>query len=334
MSDLAGPIAESRAPGAPPFPPAPEISAVIVSYNVRALLDRCLRSLELSDQTEAIVVDNASTDGTAAFLDRYYPTVRLIANRTNPGFGAANNQGMELARGTYVLFLNPDAELRPGALASLREALAARPEVGVVGPRLRYADGRIQSSRRRFPTLITALAESTVLERWWPNSPAVRSYRVRDSSDDEAREVDWLNGACLLTRRAVIDRVGGFDPRFFMYSEELDWCRRVREAGWPIVYWPAAEVIHHEGKSSEQNLARRAQNFNESKARYFEKYYGKKVGQALRVYLFANTLYDLIGELLKLTIGHKVALRRQRIEALRSVASFQWRQFIMGCGRR
>lgn len=308
----------------------PDTSIIIVSYNVRALLDRCLRSLAGEGQTDVIVVDNASSDGTPAYLRQNFPDVRLIANQTNAGFGVANNQGLALARGEWVLFLNPDAELRPGALAALRRILETQPGVGVVGPRLRYADGQIQSSRRRFPTPLMALAESTVLGRWWPTNPAARRYHCLDVSDGQAQDVDWLNGACLLTRRSVLEQIGGFDPRFFMYSEELDWCRRVRDGGWRIVYSPSAEVIHREGKSSEQNLARRARNFHESKARYFEKYYGRGVGRALRIYLLANTLYDLGAEALKFTLGHKVAIRRQRVRAHWAVACDQLRRLLAG----
>jgi GT2 family glycosyltransferase len=141
--------------------------------------------------------------------------------------------------------------------------------------------------------------------------------------DGHAQDVDWLVGAALLARREILEAVGGFDERFFMYSEELDLCRRIRLRGWRIVFCPDAEVLHHEGQSSEQNLARRAIAFNESRARYAEKYAGPDVGRALRLYLLANTLYDLTADTLKLALGHKPALRRGRIRALAEVARFQ-----------
>ncbi|HLG51411.1 MAG TPA: glycosyltransferase family 2 protein [Chloroflexota bacterium] len=305
-----------------------DATVIIVSYNVRDFLVRCLSSLEQAAPgraIEVIVVDNGSSDGTVETIRRLFPPVTVIANGTNPGFGAANNQALRSARGRAVLFLNPDTEVRPGALTTLLEYLETHPEVGMVGPRLLSADGQGQSSRRRFPTLVTALVESTVLQRLWSGWPALRQYYMEDCSDNRTQEVDWLVGACLLVRRTVIDRVGGFDERFFMYSEELDLCRRLRAHDWKIVYLPSATVVHYEGRSSEQNTILRAQRFNESKARYFEKYHGPAVGRALRLFLLASTLAELGIEMAKLAALHRPSLRWQRMRALFAVARYQAR---------
>ncbi|HEX5415641.1 MAG TPA: glycosyltransferase family 2 protein [Chloroflexota bacterium] len=308
------------------------VCVIIVSYRVRELLRQCLTSLRVPenavDIAEVIVVDNGSGDGTVEMIREQFPEVSLIENPANPGFGAANNLAIKAAGRDYILFLNPDTVVASGAPRRLREHLTENTDTGVVGPRLRFPDGQTQSTRRRFPTILTALLESTVAERWRPNSRTVRRYRMDDRGDDCVQDADWLVGACLMTRKAVIDEVGGFDERFFMYSEELDWCRRVRAAGWRVTYLPAAEVIHYEGKSSEQNLARRAVIFNESKCRYFEKYYGRRVGLALRLYLLANTAYDLIVELSKFCFGHKHQLRRARVAALARVARAQTQQLV------
>jgi N-acetylglucosaminyl-diphospho-decaprenol L-rhamnosyltransferase len=224
------------------------------------------------------------------------------------------------------MFLNPDAELDSGALAELTTSLWSESDVGVVGPHLVFPDGTTQPSRRRFPNIPLALVESTSLQQLWPRFPGLDHYYVRDRSDAVRQDVDWLVGACLLARRAVLEDVGGFDERFFMYSEELDWCRRVRAAGWRVLYCPTARVIHREGQSSEQNLARRARTFQESKARYFEKYYGHAVGRALRLYLLGLTIIDLLLEGAKLAAGHRPELRRQRVVALGSLAREQWRR--------
>lgn len=305
-----------------------DASVVVVSYNVCELLRRCLASIPGSApgrSVEIVVVDNGSTDGSVAAVRREFPHVVLITNEANVGFTAANNQALAMTRGNAVLLLNPDAELGAGALETMLAFLETNPNVGVVGPRLRYPDGRTQSSRRRFPTPITGLIESTIVQQWWPNCPVLSSYYVLDRDDDEIQDVDWLYGACLLVRREVVDTVGGFDERFFMYSEELDWCRRIRDHGWRVVYVPSAEVVHHEGRSSEQNLARRAQNFNESKCRYFEKHHGSSVGRALRICLLANTLVDFSEEALKLALLHRPKLRLGRLRNLFRVASFQVR---------
>ncbi|MGH2461922.1 MAG: glycosyltransferase family 2 protein [Chloroflexota bacterium] len=306
-----------------------DASIIIVSYNTRDLLHRCLGSLERAApgrHLETIVVDNGSLDGTVDLVRRDFPGVRLIANDGNLGFTAANNQALAISSGRFVLFLNPDAELMPDALAVMLAYLEANPRVGVVGPRLSFPDGRIQPSRRRFPTPVTALVESTLVQRWWPRSPILQRFYLRDRSPGEVQEVDWLTGACLLARREAIEAVDGFDERFFMYSEELDLCREIRNHGWSISFLPTARVIHHEGRSSGQNLARRAQTFNESKCRYFEKHYGPGVGRALRLYLLVNTTADLIEESLKLALRHRPELRRERVGNLRRVVWFQWRR--------
>jgi N-acetylglucosaminyl-diphospho-decaprenol L-rhamnosyltransferase len=312
---------------ATPDATAPGTSVIVVSYNVRSLLERCLASIPAEAAgrpVEVIVVDNASTDGTVAAVRTAFPMVTVLAEAINQGFTVANNRGVAASRGASLLFLNPDAELTPGALDRLVAELGAHPDVAVVGPRLRFPSGKPQSSRRRFPTPLTALVESTVLQRWWPTAPTLRRYYLLDHSDDRSQDVDWLVGACLLVRRAAFAGLGGFDERFFMYSEELDFCRRARAAGWRVRYLPAAEVIHHEGKSSEQNLARRAQRFQESKCRYFEKYYGQAVGRALRLCLMADTLFRAVEEAAKLGVGHRPALRLCRLRQWAAVAGEQW----------
>jgi N-acetylglucosaminyl-diphospho-decaprenol L-rhamnosyltransferase len=307
--------------------PRPTTSIVIVSYNVRELLLRCLASIEASAGSafiQVLVVDNASTDGTVDAVRAGFPDVELIDARVNRGFGAANNLALARTHGPQVMFLNPDAELGAGALAELTRALWSEPGVGVVGPQLVFPNGTTQPSRRRFPDIPLALIESTPIQPLWPRFSGLARYFVRDRSDAVRQDVDWLVGACLLARRAVLDEVGGFDERFFMYSEELDWCRRVRAAGWRVLYCPTARVIHCEGQSSEQNLARRARAFQESKARYFEKYYGDAVGRALRLYLLGLTIIDLLLEGAKLVAGHRPELRRQRVAALVALARDQW----------
>lgn len=312
-----------------PVPPVgPDLSVIVVSYNVRDLVCRCLESLraELAGlDAEILVVDNASSDGTVEAIRRQFPEVRVLANDRNWGFGAANNQALRIATGQAVLFLNSDTELHSGAITAMLGYLKAHPNVGVVGPRLRFPSGIIQSSRRSFPTPLVGLVESTIIQRWFPGLSILGHYYRTTGSDDQCQDVDWLVGACLLARDEVIAEIGGFDERFFMYSEEIDWCFRAHQAGWRIVYLPAAEVIHHEGRSSEQNRVRRSRTFLESKSRYFEKHFGADVGRALRLCLLALTFVEAAEELAKLLVGHRTALRRERLRALVQVASHQLR---------
>jgi len=299
----------------------PDLSVIIVNWNVRDLLRRCLHSILANlpaCQLEIIVVDNGSTDGSPEMVRTEFPQVHLMANPDNRGFTAANNQGLAVARGRYVLLLNPDTEVVGDALETLVAFADVHPDVGVVGPQLLNPDGTVQSSRRRFPTLATALLESTWLQPYAPRRLLARYY-VLDRPDDEVQDVDWVTGAALMARREAVEQVGPLDEGFFMYSEELDWCRRFRAAGWRVVYLPTARVIHHEGKSSEQVLPARHIHFQTSKIRYFRKYHGPAAAEALRWFLLGNYLWQIGVEGAKWLLGHKRPLRAERIAAYRQV---------------
>lgn len=298
-----------------------DLSVIIVNWNVRDLLRRCLQSVFANPPTcrrEIIVVDNGSSDGSAEMVRTEFPQVRLIANPDNRGFTAANNQGMAMARGRYVLLLNPDTEVVGAALMTMTAFADAHPDVGIVGPQLLNPDGSVQSSRRRFPTLATALFESTWLQPYAPRR-LLEHYYVLDRPDDRVQDVDWVTGAALMARREAVEQVGPLDEGFFMYSEELDWCRRFREAGWRVAYLPTARIVHYIGKSSEQVLPARHIHFQTSKVRYFRKYYGPVVAEMLRLFLLANYLWQLGLEGAKWLLGHKRPLRAERIAAYRQV---------------
>ncbi|MCA9998618.1 MAG: glycosyltransferase family 2 protein, partial [Anaerolineales bacterium] len=219
-----------------------DLSIIIISWNVRELLRRCLASIAAGRgglALEVIVVDGASHDGSAAMVAADFPWVRLLARDDNVGFPRGNNLGLELANGRYLLLLNPDTELVGDALTTLVRYLDDHPDVGLVGSQLLNSDGSVQSSRRRFPTVATAFFESTWLQPYAPRQLLAHFY-VEDVADAETAVVDWVTGACMLTRRTVFEQVGGMDEVYFMYSEELDWCRRIKLAGWEIVYLPTA----------------------------------------------------------------------------------------------
>jgi N-acetylglucosaminyl-diphospho-decaprenol L-rhamnosyltransferase len=293
-----------------------DLSVIVVSWNVRDLLRRCLSSIVAAgDSCEIVVVDNGSTDGSPEMVRAEFPHVRLVANAENRGFTAANNQGLALAAGRYLLLLNPDAEVVGDALATMTTYMDDHPAIGALGPQLRYPDGRLQSSRRRFPTFATALVESTVVQEWWRDNRILQRYYLADRPADAVQQVDWVVGACLLVRRAAYEGVGGLDEGFFMYSEELDWCRRIKSAGWEIVYLPAAVVVHHEGKSSEQVVPARHIYFQSSKVRYFRKHHGPFQAEVLRWFLLAGYLYQWGREGLKWLVGHKRPLRAGRLRA-------------------
>ncbi|MCB8921855.1 MAG: glycosyltransferase family 2 protein [Ardenticatenaceae bacterium] len=296
---------------------SPDLSIIIVNWNVRELLRACLQSIERGRgalDVEVIVVDSASSDDSVAMLQTDFPWVRLIACEENVGFPKGNNLGLAAANGRYLYLLNPDTEIVGDALSVMVGYMVQHPDVGVVGAQLLYADGRIQSSRRRFPTVMTGLFESTWLQPLAPRK-LLRDYYAEDLPDDQTADVDWVMGASMLARREVVEQVGGMDEAYFMYSEELDWCRRIKDAGWRVVYLPQAQVIHHEGKSSEQAVTARHVNFNRAKLRYFRKYHGRSAATLIRIVLLKNYALQLLLEGGKGVLGHKRPLRWQRVRA-------------------
>lgn len=298
------------------------LSVIIVNWNVRDLLHRALASVYASwdDQPglEVIVVDNASRDDSVAMVRADFPQVHVIANNENRGFPAGNNQGLAAATGDFLLLLNPDTEIIADALPHMVNYLQTHPGAGMLGPQLLNPDGSVQSSRRRFPILPVLFLESTWLEKLAPRK-LLRYYYAQEQPDDAIQDVDWITGAAMLTRREVVTQVGGMDEGFFMYSEELDWCRRIREAGWRVVYFPEARIIHHEGKSSEQVVAARHIYFQSSKVRYTRKYHGQTVAELLRLWLLAQYVWQIGVEGVKWLIGHRRDLRAARIAAYRQV---------------
>lgn len=298
-----------------------DLSIAIVNWNVRHLLKRCLRSIFENGgvQLEVIVVDNASSDGSVDMVRQDFPQVHLIANEDNVGFTGGNNQAIAASRGRYLLLLNPDTEIVGEALSTMVAYMDAHPRVGALGPQLLNPDGSVQSSRRRFPTIATAFLESTILQLWFPRNRVLSRYYILDRPDDETQVVDWVTGACLLARREAIEQAGPLDEDYFMYSEELDWCYRFEKQGWQVVYLPAARVVHHEGKSSEQVVPARHVRFQRSKILFFKKHFGSWQAEVLRLFLLATYVYQWLEEAFKWLVGHKRPLRKERMEAYRQV---------------
>ncbi|MEO7909870.1 MAG: glycosyltransferase family 2 protein [Roseiflexaceae bacterium] len=335
----------------------PTLAIITVSWNTRELLRRSIQTIHTAlaganiDYT-IVVVDNASSDGTPAMLRAEHPEVLLLDAGRNLGFAGGNNLALrrvlsaekqslsilnsQFSIPDYVFLLNPDTEVIGDAIPALVRYLEAHPDVALVGPQLRYADGSVQSSRRRFPTKAVYFWESTPLEQRWPSNPWARHYRCDDTPADTAQEVDWLVGAALLVRRGAIERAGLLDAGFTMYSEELEWQRRIRGwgfRGWGalsqaptptcqpprIVYLPEAIIIHHEGKSSEQALARRYLNFQRGRLRDVRMVYGKRFEGWLRLFLRAAYAAELATEGVKWLLGHKRRLRAQRVAIYRQV---------------
>lgn len=230
-----------------------DLSIIILNYRQRLLVRQCLRGLLISQpgcRYEVIVVDNASHDGCLAMVAEQFPWVVRVSSAHNRGFGAGNNLGLAQARGRYVLILNPDIAFFPGQLEALLNFMDEHPRVGVASPRLLYPDGTPQDSCRRFPHFLMPVYRRTVLGRLPGPRRQLDWFLMRDFNHAESRPVDWLMGACLMVRRAALTTVGGFDEKFFLYFEDLDFCRRCWQAGWAVWYVATASPVHYHQRLS------------------------------------------------------------------------------------
>lgn len=259
-----------------------DVAVIIVSWNVRDYLADCLRSVysefRRSHLTGTVwVVDNNSTDGTQDLVFDLFPQVNLITNNHNPGFGAANNQGMLAAaefRPRYYFLLNPDTLVRPGSIKALVEFLDGNPKAGVAGARLVYGDGRFQHSAFAFPGISQLMFDLFPMPaRLYESRVNGRYPRRFYNSNNRPFQVDHPLGATMMVRRDVAEATGGFDEDFFMYCEELDWCWRIREAGWQIYTVPAAEIVHYGGESTKQVAARSVINLWDSRAKFYKRHH-------------------------------------------------------------
>ena len=257
---------------------AVEISFCVVNTELRELLLRCLDAIAreqatLGVESEVLVLDNASNDGSAGAARRHPATTEVIALERRRGKGENDSALLQRARGRYCLLLNEDSELLPGATEHLRAALDADPRAGAAGACLQRPDGRQQPSAWRFPTPLTALVGALFLHR---------RYTVQ-SNGGEVREVDWAQSAALLVRREAAEQIGWFDPAFFVYSDEVDFCKRLRDAGWHTLYVPQAVAIHHEQLSTGKVPERRIVELSRNRDRYMRKHHSRAAAWAVRL---------------------------------------------------
>jgi N-acetylglucosaminyl-diphospho-decaprenol L-rhamnosyltransferase len=266
-----------------------DLSILVVNWNTRDLLCECLASIysTIDDlKVETIVVDNGSTDGSVALVEQKFPAVRVVANASNRGFAAANNQAIHASRGRHVLLLNSDATLCPDASARMVELLDQHPQIAVVGGKLLNLDGSFQASFNDFPTLWSALIVMTGLRRWvYPST--YPSYP--EDHSQSSRRVDWVGGALLAARRAAIDEVGMLDEGYFMYGEELDWCFRFCQAGWHVYYEPTVVAIHKSGGSSVRVPERRRGMIYRGQWRFLRKHHGRLAADVFRLAVLAKS---------------------------------------------
>ena len=305
----------------------PDVSIIVVNWNTRDLLDRCLvsiRSQTGSFQYEVFVVDNGSTDKSASMVKEKYPEVKLIANTKNLGFAKANNQAIKLSQGRYVLLLNSDTQLFKDTLPNLVEFMDNHQEAGAVGAKLLNPDYTLQHSIHNFPNLTSAFF-SLFLPLYLLGFIRMSYIKYWDKHD-KTKTVDYVSGACLMVREETIKKVGVLDEDFFMYAEEADWCFRIKKAGQKVYFFPEAKLIHYGGGSSlQRGMATRSQELVVSGIKFYKKHHGLfKTNiyitllvsiSILRIIIWQG-LYFIFWGRLKKSIYERLFLHRQTVGAI------------------
>lgn len=291
-----------------------ELSVIIVNWNTRELLAGCLESVLATTHGlnyEMLVVDNASSDGSAEMVRQRFPQVRLIENDRNVGFAKANNQAIQVSSGRYVLLLNSDTRVHPGALQTLVTFMDRQAGCGAAGAALLNGDGSLQESCQPTPTPLREAWRLFHLDRLW----SLSRYEMQHWDSERPRPVDVLQGACLMLRRQALDEVGLLDEDYFMYSEEVDLCYRLRRAGWQVWWVPGARVTHYGGQSSRQASSAMFLQLYRSKCLFFKKAYGRRAALAFKLLLAGASLARLV--LSPLALGLASPRRAQLLDKAR-----------------
>lgn len=304
--------------------PGYAVSVIVVNWNTRDILDDCLASIarETTLPHEVIVVDNASTDGSAEMVRTRHPNVRLIANDVNRGFAAANNQGLRIARGDKALLLNPDTIVLDGAIDRMVAWLDAHPDVGCVGCQVMEDETTIQRTGFSDPGPLNLALVEFGLHRLAPRHRFFGRSEYGDWDRRSERDVDVVSGMFMLVPRPVLDRVGLLDEAFFIYAEEADLCRRIRDAGWRCVFAPEARILHLDGgsKSTAQIRSRMYVQMQKSKMIYLRKHYGKGGALAGRSIFVVSSLLRLLastmGRSANVQARHRLAVAALRYHCL------------------
>ena len=288
-----------------------DVVIIIVTWNCKDYLDQCLRSLACSGMkfsSRIILVDNNSSDGTVPHVREHYPDVQIIANAENMGFAGANNQAMKHARGRYVLLLNPDTAVHPGALDGLVEFLDSHENVWAAGPAMLNADSTPQRTGVRFPNNWDIAVESFFLDRVFPHSRLFGRHKELYEDPTKPRPVDYLQGSCLMVRFSAIENVGGLDEQFFLYFEEVDWCFIIKQAGGQVYYCPSGNVTHFGGGEFGHYDEQRLIYYHKSLMLFYQKHYSSSQTLVLRALLAVRAMVRIL-------VWYTVSLVRPSVRA-------------------
>jgi len=274
-----------------------DLSIIIVNWNTKDLLIQCLGSIDQMVQgveREIFVVDNGSMDGSGQAVRERFSKVTLIQNQMNLGFAKAMNQGLRLSKGKYLLLLNPDIQVKEGAIKRLISFMDTHSDAGVVGGQLLNSDGSKQNSIANFPSLATELLNKSLLRRLFP-----KAFPGKERNYPEPIEVDSVIGACMMVRREAMEQVGLLDEDYFLFLEETDWCYQMRKAGWKIYHIPQAEIYHFQGKSAEKEKKKARIEYFRSRYHFFK----KNKGNLQWFILLIGLVMRLWVELIFITVG-------------------------------
>jgi GT2 family glycosyltransferase len=255
-----------------------DLSIVIVSWNTKKYLEECLTSLRTIDgnlSVEIIVVDNASSDGSPEMIRNQFPNVKLIESGANLGFAGGNNVGLKEASGKYICLINSDVNVPPDCLPKMHSYMEQQPTIGLLGPGMLRTDGRVHRSGMRFPTLWTIFLRALFLDSLFKGLRGFGGFLMKDFRFDRTKDMDVLNGWLWMARREALDQVGPLDDRFFMYAEDVDWCKRFHLAGWRVVFYPEAKALHYGGASAANAPSRFNIEMQRSDLQYWKKYHGR-----------------------------------------------------------
>lgn len=269
-----------------------DVSIIIVNYNTKSLTLDCISSIVLSEFAgtyEIILVDNASTDGTVGEVELRYPQVHIIENGKNEGFSKANNRGILRSSGRYVLLLNSDTVVEAATLRTMLDYMDGNLHVGASGCKLILPDGTLDDAcKRGFPTPRSSFYYAFGISRVFRNRPRFHRYKLIHLDADQVHEVDSLVGAFMMVRREAIDQVGLLDESFFMYGEDIDWCYRMKHAGWKVIYYPGTTVIHYKGASSRRKPFKVVYEFHRAMILFHRKHYARKYHTIVNVLVYAG----------------------------------------------
>ncbi len=270
------------------------LSIVIVNYNTERLLRSCLESVYAGANGTPFdiwVVDNNSRDNSVSMVKARFPLVRVIQNNSNVGFSRANNIVISQSRSDYILLLNPDTLIMGDAIEKVLKFMREHPHVGIAGCRVLNKDGTLQlACRRSIPTPEVAFYRLTGLSTLFPKSQTMAKYNLTYESPDKIQEVDAVSGAFLMIRRKVMEDIGLLDEQFFMYGEELDWCLRAKRAGWTVMYYPAARIVHYKGESTKYNSRKAAVEFYRAMYLFHRKHFAQDHSSVTNLLIYSGIL--------------------------------------------